>query len=347
MPPSPLHVLVTGASGFIASHVVRQLLAAGHRVRGTVRDPGREAAVAHLRALPGADERLALVKADLVEPGAFDAHVAGCDVVMHTASPYVLTVRDPQRDLVDPALRGTRSVLEACAKATGVRRVVLTSSVAAVTDQPEGRVLTEADWNEKSALDRNPYSFSKTLAERAAWRFVEERRPAFDLVVVNPGLVIGPSMTKAVNTSNRILVDVLRGGFPAIVDLAWGVVDVRDVAAAHVRAMEVPAARGRYLCVAETRTLRQIVELLGRSGYAGRVPRLGLDSPLGNRLTYLLSWLQPKGVGQYLRTNLGRVPRFDHGKIVRELGLEFRPVEQTVLDAVADLARWGHVPPPA
>jgi dihydroflavonol-4-reductase len=340
------HVLVTGASGFIASHVVKQLLAAGHLVRGTVRDPGRAADLAHLRSLPGAAERLALVRAEL-EPGAFDAHVAGCDAVIHTASPYVLAVRDPQRELVDPALRGTRSVLEACAKAPEVRRVVLTSSMAAVTDEPGERVLTEADWNETSSLGRNPYYFSKTLAEREAWRFVEERHPAFDLVAVNPALVVGPSMTRAVNTSNRVLVDILRGGFPAILDLAWAVVDVRDVAEAHLRAMETPSARGRHLCAAETRTMREVVDLLARSGYAGRVPRLGLDSPFGNRVAHLASWLQPKGIGQYLRTNLGRVPRFDHGKIVRELGLAFRPVDETLLDTVADLARWGHVPPPA
>ena len=93
--------------------------------------------------------------------------------------------------------------------------------------------------------------------------------------------------------------------------------------------------------------MREVVELLSRNGYAARLPRLGLDSPLGNHLAQFASWFQPKGVGQYLRTHLGRVPRFDHGKIERELGLAFRPVERSILDTVADLARWGHVPAPA
>jgi dihydroflavonol-4-reductase len=345
MPTS--HVLVTGATGFIASHIVSQLLAAGHRVRGTVRDPGKPEAVAHLRSLSGAGERLSLVAADLVASGAFDAHVAGCDVVMHTASPYVLSVRDPQRDLVDPALQGTLSVLEACQKVPGVRRVVLTSSMAAITDEPDGRVLTEADWNEKSSLTRNPYYYSKTVAERAAWRFRDERRPAWDLVAINPFLVIGPSMTRAVNTSNQVFVDLLHGRYPAIMGLAWGLVDVRDVAAAHLRAMEVPGASGRYLCAAETRTMREVATLLARNGYGARLPRFSLDSALGNQVARLASWFQPRGVGQYLRTHLGRVPRFDHGRCERELGLRFRPVETSILDTLADLARWGHVPAPA
>lgn len=147
-------VLVTGAAGFIASNVVRDLLARGYRVRGTVRDASKEKAPAHLHALPGAAERLELVTADLLQDGAFDRAAEGCEYVVHMASPYVLDAKDPQKDLVDPAVKGTRNVLESCAKAR-VKRVVLTSSMAAITDEPESeRVLTEADWNTKSTLQR-------------------------------------------------------------------------------------------------------------------------------------------------------------------------------------------------
>lgn len=337
-------VLVTGATGFVASHVVRELLAAGRRVRGTVRRTEPEA-VAHVRSLPGAGERLELVQADLMEPDSFDRAVLGCRVVLHTASPYVLDSKDPQRDLVDPAVKGTVAVLESCARADGVERVVVTSSMAAVTDEPdEDVVLTEEHWNQKSSLTRNPYYYSKTMAERAAWAFVEEKKPRWDLVVINPFLVIGPSLGPGVNTSNQIFVDLLAGKYPGIVRLTWGVVDVRDVAVAHVRAASLKQAAGRYLCANATVTMREVVELLARSGYdRHKLPRRGLDGAMGDLAVRLGSFFQPRGVGQYLRTHIGRVPRFDNAKIRHELGIEFRPVDQSILDTVADLVRWGHV----
>lgn len=121
--------------------------------------------------------------------------------------------------------------MQACVKAGSVKRVVLTSSVAAVFDEPiTGHVYTEKDWNETSSLKRNPYFYSKTLAERSAWDFVEKEKPSFELVVVNPGAVIGPSLVPALNTSNQILCDILTGIYPMIMSLSWGFVDVRDVA---------------------------------------------------------------------------------------------------------------------
>jgi dihydroflavonol-4-reductase len=336
-------VCVTGASGFIASFVVEQLLARGYRVRGTVRSLKGDAS--HLTSLPGAAERLELVAADLLAPGAFDAAVAGCEFVLHTASPYTLDARDPQRDLVDPAVQGTRSVLASCQKAGGVRRVVLTSSMAAITDEPENdRVLTEADWNTRSSLTRNPYYYSKTLAERAGWSFLEEQKPGFDLVVINPFLVIGPSKTKAINPSNQLFVDLLAGTYPGIMNLAWGFVDVRDVALSHVLALETAAASGRYICANPAISMREVVDLLGRSGYGDRaLPKIGLDCAMGDYAIKLSSYAQPKGIGSYLRTHVGRVPHVDNGKIQRELGLHFRPVERSILDAVEDLDRRGHL----
>jgi dihydroflavonol-4-reductase len=339
-------VCVTGASGFIASHLVQLLLAAGYRVRGTVRDASQRDRYPYLTGAPGA-ERLELAGADLLAPESFRDAVAGCEQVVHMASPYVLDVKDPQTDLVAPAVQGTRAVLEACTAAGTVKRVVLTSSMAAITDEPEDRVLTEADWNEKSSLTRNPYYYSKTLAEREAWRFMEAQRPGFDLVVINPFLVIGPSLVPSINTSNQLFVDLLTGKYPGIMNVAWGFVDVRDVALAHQRAIEQPAAHGRYICAADTMTMRQVVELLRDAGHGEyRLPRIGLDCEVGDFMVRLSSYFYPRGTGSYLRTHVGRTPRFDNGKIQRELGLHFRPLEATIRDTVADLVRWQHVSPP-
>jgi dihydroflavonol-4-reductase len=345
--PSQL-VTVTGAAGFIASHVVRELLLRGYRVRGTVRNPNKTTELEHLRNLPGAAERLELVAADLMTAGSFDEAVRGATYVLHMASPYVLDAKDPQKDLVDPAVDGTNSVLRSCAKAPSVERVVVTSSMAAITDEPESdRVLTEDDWNTKSSLERNAYYYSKTLAERAAWDFVATSKPMFDLVVMNPFLVIGPSLSPGLNASNELFVDLLKGTYPGIMSLTWGFVDVRDVALAHVLAMETKAAKGRHICAADTVSMREVVEILNANGYDKyKLPKLGMDCSLGDHAVKLSSYLQPKGVGSYLRSHVGRVPRYDNGKIRRELGLTFRDTRASILETMADLKTWGHLPPP-
>jgi len=335
-------VCVTGASGFVASWLVRELLERGLHVRGTA----RRAAVPHLQALPGAADRLELVEADLLEPSSFDAAVRGCSTVFHTASPYAIQVDDPQRDLIDPAVTGTLAVLEACAKAPDVRRVVLTSSMAAVTDEPDdARVLTEADWNEKSTLRRNPYYLSKTLAEREAWSFVEHERRTFDLVAMNPFMIMGPSLGPGLNVSNKIVADVVNGVYPGIVSLSWGIVDVRDVAHAHVRAADLPGAHGRYLLSQEAVTMRTLVGWLREAGFGEgtRLPSRALDNAVGDLLVRLNSYVQPAGVGSYLRTHIGRTPRYDTTKVRLGLGLTMRPTRDTVLDTARDLERHGHI----
>lgn len=340
-------VCVTGASGFIASRLVADLLADGYTVRGTVRDASALARYDYLTGLAGAAERLTLVSANLLEPETFEEAVRGCEVVMHTASPYSLSIKDPQKELVEPALTGTLGVLEACKKVGGVRRVVLTSSVAAISDEPDAStVLTEEHWNDKSSLTRNPYYYSKAVAERAAWKFMEEKAPGFDLVVINPFLVIGPSLVSSLNTSNQVIADLLTGKVPGIINLAWGVVDVRDVARAHILAMETPAAEGRHLCANRTIKMREMVTLLGELGFgAYKLPRMGLDNAFGNAMVRFGGLFQPSGVRSYLKTNLGRYPTFDNQKIKSSLGLEFLELETSLRDTVVDLVEWEHVPP--
>jgi dihydroflavonol-4-reductase len=338
-------VLVTGASGFIASHIVSQLLAAGYQVRGTVRDPSATTKHSHLVALPGADERLELVAADLSDRDAFAEAVVGCDYVLHTASPYQLDVGDPQRDLVDPAVNGTLSVLRACHDAGSARRVVLTSSVAAITDRADGRVYTEADWNTRSSLTRNPYYYSKTLAEQSAWSFVDRNATGFDLVVINPFTVIGPSLGPEVNTSHGFLTGITNGRVPAILAINWPLVDVRDVAKAHVLGMENPNASGRHIVAAGVRTMRQVVDLLKANGWGDRyrLPSMSLDSGIGVPISKLVAVFQSSGTRDYLLNHLGGVMRFDNSKVQAELGLVLRDIDDTVLETMEDLERWGHL----
>ena len=339
-----MRVAVTGASGFIGSEVVRALLDRGCAVHGTVRDLADVTKTDSLKQLDGADDRLELFAADLMEPAGFVDAFGGCDVVMHVASPYAIDVDDAQRDLVDPALTGTLNVLNA-ADAAGVKRVVQTSSIAAISDEFEDRMYTEADWNELSSLTRNPYYYSKTLAERAAWDFVESRSPSFDIVVINPSAVLGPSLVPSINTTNRTTVDLLNGGvYPAILALAYPSVDVRDVAEAHCRAAETPSASGRYICSASVLPMARSVEILRENGFSGyKLPKLNLTSAMGIFVTRQLARFQPPGTRSFLESTLGRTIRLDTSKIAADLGMEFRDIEETLIQTAEDVVRWGHV----
>jgi dihydroflavonol-4-reductase len=340
-------VLVSGATGFIASHAIEKLLAKNYEVVSTVRNPADASKNGHLTKMTNAGSHLKLVAADLNEADPFTAH-ADADFIFHMASPYALKVSDPQRDLVDPAVNGTLSMMRAAAANKRVKRVVLTSSMAAITDEPDGRVLTEEDWNTQSTLTRNAYYLSKTMAERAAWDFMKSNKPHFDLVVINPFLVIGPAHTSAINTSNQTLVDLINGTYPAIMALNWGFVDVRDVADAHIAAMETKSASGRYICAAGNMDMGEVVSLIRANGYQNsKLPKMSLTGGFGTSLMKLASYAQPAGIGSYLRTHLGRIPRFSNDKIKRELGINFMTPEDSIKDTLKDLARWGHIPQPS
>ncbi|MGL4489612.1 MAG: NAD-dependent epimerase/dehydratase family protein, partial [Rhizobiaceae bacterium] len=276
----------------------------------------------------------------------FTAH-ADVDAIFHMASPYSLRVENAQRDLVDPAVNGTLSMMRAATANPRVKRVVLTSSMAAITDEPDGRVLTEDDWNTQSTLTRNPYYLSKTMAERAAWDFMKDKKPHFDLVVINPFLVIGPSHTAAVNTSNETFLGLTKGAYPAVMALNWGFVDVRDVADAHIAAIENKNASGRYICASANMDMGEVVALMRSEGYGHtKLPKFAMTGSFGTALMKLASYAQPVGIGSYLRTHLGRVPRFSHEKAVRELGIHFMTPEASIKDTLADMSRWGHIPAP-
>ena len=169
---------------------------------------------------------------------------------MHVASPFTFTFKDAQKEIIDPALKGTLTLLNSCLKSKSVKRVILTSSTYAIVDTVDkSKTYTENDWNESSSLTDNPYAYSKTVAEKAAWKFMEEKKPHFDLIVINPSMVLGPGHKSSLSQSQEIILDILNGKHPVLIDLIFNIVDVRDVAKSHILAMEIENLKGRYLCM--------------------------------------------------------------------------------------------------
>lgn len=319
-------VLVTGASGFVAGHVIAELRSHGYAVRGTARRP--------------VDGLADVVAADLAKDDGWAAAVDGCDYVMHVASPIPNERPKSDDELVRPAVDGTLRVLRAAADA-GVRRVVLTSSIAAVTSgHGGGGVWTESDW---SVVDRSPaYPKSKTLAERAAWKFAREA--GLELVAVNPGLVLGPLLGPGVGTSVQIVHRLLNRTVPASPRMGFSVVDVRDVAVAHRLALETPAAAGnRYIVAGEHMWMREMAAVLAEEfnpkGY--RVPTGGLPTWLLRVLALFDASVRPA---------LDLVgPREDVSadKARRELGWTSRPARESILDTANSLIELGLAPNPS
>ncbi|OMP06181.1 NAD-dependent epimerase/dehydratase [Corchorus capsularis] len=309
-------VCVTGASGYIASWLVKFLLQRGYTVKATVRNPSDPKKIEHLFALDGAKERLHLFKAELLDEGAFDSVVDGCDGVFHTASPFYHNVKDPQAEMIDPALKGTLNVLRSCAKVPSIKRVVITSSIAAVAwnGTPLGPdVIVDESWFsdptfcEKSKLW---YVLSKTLAEEAAWKYTKEN--GIDMVSINPGLVIGPILQPTINTSVEPILKLINGAetYP---NTTYRLIDVRDVVNAHVSAFENSSAHGRYLLVERVMHCSDIVQVLRKLYPALRLPEKCADEELG-------------------------MPVFQVSKErAKSLGVNFTPLEVSLKDTVESL----------
>ncbi|MQL72393.1 hypothetical protein Taro_004761, partial [Colocasia esculenta] len=249
---------VTGASGYIASWLVKLLLEKGYTVRATVRDLGDPSKTEHLCQLEGASERLHLFKANLLQEGSFDVAVNECEAVFHTASPFFRDVTDPQAELLDPAVKGTLNVLRSCAKATSIKRVVVTSSIAAVQFNERPRtpdVIIDETWFSSAEICEK----NKTLAEEAAWKFSKEN--GIDMVTINPAMVIGPLLQPTLNTSAATILNLINGAstFP---NASFGWVNVRDVANAHILAYENPSANGRYCLVERVAHQSEVVNVI-------------------------------------------------------------------------------------
>ncbi|KAL5562282.1 hypothetical protein UlMin_032029 [Ulmus minor] len=313
-------VCVTGASGYLASWLVKRLLLSGYRVVGTVRDPGNEKKLAHLWELEGARERLQLVRADLKEEGSFDEAIMGCYGVFHTASP-VITTSDPKAEILTPAIEGTLNVLRSCQKNPSLRRVVLTSSsstVRAREDFDPKIPLDESSWSCVELCERLQiwYVVAKTLAERAAWEFCNKN--GIDLITLLPSFVVGPSLPPQLCSTASDVLGLFQGKTEKFESHGrMGYVHIDDVAACHILVYEHKEARGRYLCSSTVVDNDELVSKL-----SARYPSLPI----------------PKSFEQ-----LGRpYYEFDTSKL-KSLGFKFKTIEEMFDDCVASLVEQGHL----
>lgn len=322
-------VLVTGATGFLASHIILELLKRKYKVRSTVRSLKDPSKFDHLFTLvPHAKEYLELVEADLLKESSWDNAVKGCDIVLHVASPFPSTVPKDETEIIKPAVQGTLNVLSACAK-NGVKKVVLTSSVAAVICGNERSICTEDDWSSETACP--PYEKSKLLAEEAAWKFYNQNKDKFELTVLCPGLLWGPIINSNSFTSGEIVLLIMKGQLPAIPNLTFPIADVRDAAIAHIRAMEKKETNGkRYLIVSETVSAEQTVNILRKefARYGYRFPIL----KVGKLAATLASFYNP--MFKLFLSVIGHRYEISNKKSVEELGIDYIPVQRSLVDLV-------------
>jgi nucleoside-diphosphate-sugar epimerase len=254
---------VTGATGFIASYLVKSLLEKGHTVRATVRDPEK---AGYLWGLSGAKERLKLLNADLMVEGSFDQAINGVDGVFHTASPVIVPQdNNIQKTLIDPCIKGTMNVLSSCKKATSVKRVVLTSSCSSIRyfdDAEQVSPLNESHWTDIEYCKRHNlwYAYAKTIAEKDAWRVAEES--GIDLVVVNPSFVVGPLLAPQPTSTLSMILAITKGFIEEYPNTTVGFVHIDDVVSAHIIAMEEAKASGRLVCSGPVAHWSEIIQLL-------------------------------------------------------------------------------------
>jgi len=333
--------LITGGTGYIGSWIVKYLLEKGQTVRVAVRDKNRKDKIQHLvdldEKLPG---KLEFWEADLLKPGSFDDAAKGCDIIYHIASPFKLKIKDAYKDLIDPAVKGTRNVLNAANNSGTVKKVVLTSSVAAIhgdnVEMKEQNLaeFSEEQWNISSTPKHQPYSYSKVTAEKEAWK-IHDAQSNWKLVVINPSFVMGPSLTKATESESlTFMKDMLKGKFAmGAPDLCFGFVDVRDVAKAHVLAGEKMDAEGRHLLAERT------ANFLDLSGIINQEFENEFKVPTKNSpkfLMYLMGWMFGVSI-KFVQRNIGHPIKLNNSKSKEQLGLSYTPFNETIRDMIKQM----------
>jgi len=339
-------VLVTGATGYVAGRLVEKLLKEGRTVHAAVRTPDNKEKTKYLdelaEKLPGS---IKYFKADLLDEGSFDEGMKGCELVFHTASPFVRSVEDPQKDLVDPAKQGTRNVLESANRAESVKRVVVTSSCAAIYGDGKdvlsmpNQQLTEEQWNNSSSLDHQPYSFSKTVAEREAWK-IAEAQTKWDLVTINPSFVLGPGINPhGTSESFSIMKQIGSGDFKmGAPEFNIGCVDVRDLGEAHYQAGMTPKANGRYIISGHNSSFIELARIIKE-----KYPNYPIST---RKLPKFMLWLIAPKIGmtrKEVKLNVGYPWKADNSKSKNDLGITYRPLKETATEFFGQLIEAGAI----
>ena len=331
-------VLVTGVTGYVASWIVKYLLEDGYTVHGTVRSVAKKEKYAHLTAIEEETKgTLKLFEADLEVEGSFIEAMKGCELVIHTASPFFVSgIKNAEEQLIKPAVNGTSNVLETASATPTVKRVVLTSSCAAIYGDNEDMKETpnfkfdESIWNTSSSLNHQPYSYSKTMAERKGWEIAGKQKQ-WDLVTINPAFIMGPSLTQRTDsTSIQTMIQLGNGTFKmGAPDFYFGFVDVRDVARAHIKAGIKKEASGRHILCKKSGSFLDLARLLSKHFDAKKYkfPK--------KKLPNIMVWLFGPFMGfnwKMLGLNLGKPIYFDNSYTIKDLDFEFTPLEKTVKD---------------
>lgn len=328
-------VLVTGAAGFIGAHVVQQLLDGGRRVRATVREPANAQFLNDFAKGDGAS--LEIVKMDLLEQETVDEAVLGCSVVIHCAAALMVGVKNPLLEVVNPSVVGTKNLCDAIKKANCVQTIIHTSSVAAIrrTRHSNGQMFSSEDWCDDASPEINPYGFAKAEAERIMRAFVEQ----FDgkskprLVTIHPSIVFGPVFHKRHTRGSMAYLKHYTGRLPFVLNTYLNYVDVRDVAKAHIAAIDSGHDGARYILHKEGKWMREIGIQLRRVAPGKRWATFRLPSVLA----ILMAAFHPKLTVKQVRSSLGRSVRYDIGTMEEELGIKLHASDDTLADSLSSL----------
>jgi nucleoside-diphosphate-sugar epimerase len=323
-------VCVTGAAGFIASHVIIDLLEDGHVVHATVRDLGDDTKRAHLDVLeeryPG---KLQCFEADLLEPGSLDAALEGCDALIHTATAVILAAPDPQKQIIDVAVKGTQNVLDSVARTPSVKRIVMTSSIAAVMS-----------WCTSDDIGLDPYGMGKTQSERLLWQFVDEHADRVQAVAINPSVVIGPPLAKHhIRSSLSFIRDLVGWSYPACAPMRLHLVDVGDVSKGHVRALTSNEAVGQRIIFSDRqKSILEISKVLSRQYKTPmrELPRL---------ILYIAAYLDKRFSLRLARASANLHYEFGSNRPMELLGIDLRNTEESILEAAETMVEKGWVKP--
>ena len=336
-------ILVTGGTGYIGSWVTKGLLEKGYTVRLTVRNKAQKDKYKHLLDIEkSTNGKLEFWQADLLSEGAFDQAMEGCSAVIHMASPFTLRFKNARKELIEPALNGTRNVLNAATKSATVKKVVLTSSVAAVhgdnIDMKELGIteFTEEHFNYSSDALHQPYSYSKVLAEKEAWKIAQNQNQ-WKLVVINPSFVMGPSLTETSNSESlNFMKEMLSGKyFFGAPNLMFGFVDVRDVAKAHILALENDSAQGRHILAERTISVYEFSKIIKKI-YGNKYKLPMMQSP--KFILYTVGWAFNL-TNKFITRNVGHDIRLNTTKSKEKLGLTYMSLEQTVKDMIDQIEK--------